>query len=100
MIVQNIFDQETHLTVPQVPSQKFPRNSSGFNHKGWVEDSMSRCDSVYPFQVSISHWLYSLVFRELLGIIPNGDRFGLWSYRPQNCKCLVCAPGANAVNPI
>ncbi|CAJ1058180.1 cytoplasmic polyadenylation element-binding protein 4-like isoform X2 [Xyrichtys novacula] len=34
----------------QVPSQKFPRNSSGFNHKGWVEDSMSRSDSVYPFQ--------------------------------------------------
>ncbi|GLD62000.1 cytoplasmic polyadenylation element-binding protein 4-like isoform X1 [Lates japonicus] len=34
----------------QVPSQKFPRNSSGFNHKGWVEDSMSRSDSIYPFQ--------------------------------------------------
>lgn len=41
-------------TVLQVPSQKFPRNTSGFNHKGWVEDGMSRGDSVYPFQVRMS----------------------------------------------
>ncbi|XP_061643644.1 cytoplasmic polyadenylation element-binding protein 4-like isoform X4 [Phyllopteryx taeniolatus] len=34
----------------QVSSQKFPRNNSGFNHKGWVEDAVSRSDSVYPFQ--------------------------------------------------
>ncbi|KAM4622210.1 cytoplasmic polyadenylation element-binding protein 4-like isoform 1-T2 [Polymixia lowei] len=34
----------------QVPSQKYPRNSSGFNHKAWMEDTMSRTDSVYPFQ--------------------------------------------------
>lgn len=41
-------------TVLQVPSQKFPRNTSGFNHKGWLEDGMSRGDSVYPFQVRMS----------------------------------------------
>lgn len=41
-------------TVLQVPSQKFPRNTSAFNHKGWVEDGMSRGDSVYPFQVRMS----------------------------------------------
>ncbi|XP_015232296.1 PREDICTED: cytoplasmic polyadenylation element-binding protein 4-like [Cyprinodon variegatus] len=34
----------------QIPSQKFPRNTSGINHKGWVEDSMNRNDSVYSFQ--------------------------------------------------
>lgn len=46
----------THNYLPflKVPSQKFPRNSSGFNHKGWVEDSMGRSDSVYPFQVRFS----------------------------------------------
>lgn len=41
-------------TVLQVPSQKFPRNTSAFNHKGWAEDGMSRSDSVYPFQVRMS----------------------------------------------
>uniref|UniRef100_A0A8C6UTW6 Cytoplasmic polyadenylation element binding protein 4a n=1 Tax=Neogobius melanostomus TaxID=47308 RepID=A0A8C6UTW6_9GOBI len=31
-------------------NQKFPRNNSGFSHKGWVEDSMNRSDNIYPFQ--------------------------------------------------
>uniref|UniRef100_A0A8C5AMI7 Cytoplasmic polyadenylation element binding protein 4a n=1 Tax=Gadus morhua TaxID=8049 RepID=A0A8C5AMI7_GADMO len=34
----------------QMPSQKFPRNGSGFNHKSWMEDTMGRNDSGYPFQ--------------------------------------------------
>uniref|UniRef100_H3CEF6 Cytoplasmic polyadenylation element binding protein 4a n=1 Tax=Tetraodon nigroviridis TaxID=99883 RepID=H3CEF6_TETNG len=34
----------------QVPSQKFPRNPSGFNHKAWLEEGLSRGDGVYPFQ--------------------------------------------------
>ncbi|XP_029578934.1 cytoplasmic polyadenylation element-binding protein 4 isoform X2 [Salmo trutta] len=33
----------------QVPSQKYPRNTSGFNQKAWMEDSMSRTDN-FPFQ--------------------------------------------------
>ncbi|XP_031645554.1 cytoplasmic polyadenylation element-binding protein 4-like isoform X2 [Oncorhynchus kisutch] len=33
----------------QVPSQKYLRNNSGFNHKPWMEDSMSRTDN-FPFQ--------------------------------------------------
>lgn len=43
-----------YLRSLQVPTQKFPRNSSGFNHKGWVEDNMGRNDSMYPFQVSFA----------------------------------------------
>lgn len=35
----------------QLPSQKFLRNNSGINQKGWVEDNMNRNDNVYPFQV-------------------------------------------------
>uniref|UniRef100_A0A3B3ZXS4 RRM domain-containing protein n=1 Tax=Periophthalmus magnuspinnatus TaxID=409849 RepID=A0A3B3ZXS4_9GOBI len=38
------------FTNNQVASQKFPRNNSGFSHKGWVEDSMNRSDNIYPFQ--------------------------------------------------
>uniref|UniRef100_A0A3P9HCV5 Cytoplasmic polyadenylation element-binding protein 4-like n=4 Tax=Oryzias TaxID=8089 RepID=A0A3P9HCV5_ORYLA len=34
----------------QLPSQKFLRNNSGINQKGWVEDNMNRNDNVYPFQ--------------------------------------------------
>ncbi|XP_062380072.1 cytoplasmic polyadenylation element-binding protein 4 isoform X2 [Sardina pilchardus] len=34
----------------QTPSQKFNRNSSGFNPKPWLEDNMNRNDSIFPFQ--------------------------------------------------
>lgn len=44
--------KHVYLLLLQIPSQKFPRNSSGFNHKGWVEDNIGRSDSMYPFQVS------------------------------------------------
>lgn len=56
---------DIHPPALQVPSQKFPRNGSGFNHKGWVEDSMSRSDSGYPFQVSVLPVSRRLVLSEL-----------------------------------
>ncbi|XP_052470862.1 cytoplasmic polyadenylation element-binding protein 4 isoform X1 [Carassius gibelio] len=34
----------------QTPMQKYPRNNSGFNTKPWMEDTINRNDSVFPFQ--------------------------------------------------
>ncbi|XP_059371434.1 cytoplasmic polyadenylation element-binding protein 4-like isoform X2 [Carassius carassius] len=34
----------------QTPTQKYPRNNSGFNTKPWIEDTINRNDSIFPFQ--------------------------------------------------
>lgn len=44
------YNRTEYFPVFQVPSQKYLRNNSGFNHKAWMEDSMSRTDN-FPFQV-------------------------------------------------
>lgn len=109
MIAHSTFGHESHPIVLQVPSQKFPRNNSGFNHKGWVEDSMSRSDSVYPFQVSLLQVTPGPV-REILGVTHHRAKFSLvqtvtavdlgcgLSY--PMCEHIECVSGANGVNPI
>lgn len=45
----------------QTPSQKYPRNNSGFNTKPWMEDTITRNDSIFPFQVTkISHYYLTM----------------------------------------
>uniref|UniRef100_A0A672N044 Cytoplasmic polyadenylation element binding protein 4a n=1 Tax=Sinocyclocheilus grahami TaxID=75366 RepID=A0A672N044_SINGR len=36
----------------QTPTPKYPRNNSGFNTKPWMEDTINRNDSIFPFQVT------------------------------------------------
>ncbi|XP_056327757.1 cytoplasmic polyadenylation element-binding protein 4 isoform X1 [Danio aesculapii] len=34
----------------QTQTQKYPRNNSGFNTKPWMEDTINRNESIFPFQ--------------------------------------------------
>ena len=67
-----------------MPSQKFPRNGSGFNHKSWMEDTMGRNDSGYPFQVRTE----------------NGSLFGVNIVYHIPTRTMVCLIGINQGYPI
>uniref|UniRef100_A0A8C9W4Z5 Cytoplasmic polyadenylation element binding protein 4 n=1 Tax=Scleropages formosus TaxID=113540 RepID=A0A8C9W4Z5_SCLFO len=51
------------------PSQKYSRTTPGFNPKSWMEDSTTRSDNIFPFQVRLNVFCHSSLF-------PMEDGFG------------------------
>uniref|UniRef100_A0A672MWJ8 Cytoplasmic polyadenylation element binding protein 4a n=1 Tax=Sinocyclocheilus grahami TaxID=75366 RepID=A0A672MWJ8_SINGR len=45
----------------QTPTPKYPRNNSGFNTKPWMEDTINRNDSIFPFQKFLTLSLFCLI---------------------------------------
>ncbi|TSQ35273.1 Cytoplasmic polyadenylation element-binding protein 4 [Bagarius yarrelli] len=71
----------------QVSSQKYARNSSSFNPKPWMEDSINRNDSFFPFQLFAIHTCFQAKSHYDMEALPRPGLMDVFEHIP-DVQCI------------